>query len=327
MINKFLEILKNSNSVAILTHTNPDGDAFGSSMMLWDLLENNFPNIKKAIFTEFDKLSDEFVSMTKNATLNPNEHQYDVAIAVDCGDLNRFAKYSDVFYNANHTVCFDHHKGNPNYSELNFNNILSSNCENLFNYLYPLNMKLSTNFYKYCYVGILTDTNNLTTPLVSANTYEIVAKIIKAGVNIRAIYSMFFQGNTKNRYKLLGKSIAKAEYWFDGKVIFINITQEDLTKCQVSEDDTSVIINQAFALYKNGYACFVASPRKNKLHISMRCVNGMDISHIARMFGGGGHACASACDTIQHLEEAKIILQNEIKKEIDMFTQKDEKPF
>lgn len=327
MINKFLDLLKTSKSVAILTHICPDGDAIGSSMMMWDFLEQNFPNIKKAIFTEFDKLSDEFLTMSKNAVINPGDHQYDLAIAVDCGDLDRFSKYRDVFDNATHTVCFDHHKGNPNYAEINFNNIMSSNCENIFNYLYPLNLKLSTDFYKYCYVGILTDTNNLTTPLVSTNTFEVVSKILGAGVDIRAIYKLFYQGNTKNKYKLLGKSIAKAEYWFDDKVVFIQITAEELAECNTSEGDTSVIINQAFALYKNGYACFVVSPRKGKTHISMRCVDGMDVSHIARMFGGGGHACASACDTAQSVEDAKIILQNEIKKEIDNHAPKENKPF
>ena len=327
MINKFLELVKNSKSIAILTHTCPDGDAIGSSMMMWDFLEQNFPNIKKSIFTEYSQLSDEFVSMTKNAIINPTDRQYDLAITVDCGDSNRFSKYSDVFNNATHTVCFDHHKGNPNYAEINFNNILSSNCENIFNYLYPLNMKISIDFYKYCYTGILTDTNNFTTPLVCANTFKIVSKIVEQGVNIRAIHKLFFQGNTKNRYKLLGKSISKAEFWFDDRVVFIPITTEDLLSCNVSEEDTSVIINQAFSLYKNGLACFVVSPRKCKLHISMRCVDGMDVSHIAKMLGGGGHACASACDTTMNMEEAISILKDEIKKEIDNYCPNTQQPF
>lgn len=320
MINKFLELVKNSKSIAILTHTCPDGDAIGSSMMIWDFLEQNYPNIKKCIFAEYTKMSDELVSMTKNAIVNPDNRQYDLAIAVDCGEANRFSKYSDVFFNATHTVCFDHHKGNPNYAELNFNNILSSNCENIFNYLFPLNMKMSVNFYKYCYAGILTDTNNFTTPLVCANTFRIVSKIVEQGVDIRAILKMFFQGNTQNRYKLLGLSISKAEFWFMNQVVFIHLTPEDLSNCNVSEDDTNVIINQAFSLYKNGLACFVVSPRKGKLHISMRCVDGMDVSHIAKMLGGGGHACASACDTTLTIEEATAILKTEIKKEIDNFT-------
>lgn len=327
MINEFLSQLKTAESVAILTHVNPDGDAFGSSMMMWDFLSQNFPHIKKAIFTEYKTLSDEFKAMTKGATINPDERDFDVAIAVDCGDKNRFLKYADVFDNAKFTASFDHHKNNPNYADVNFVNIVSSNCENIFNQIFPLKMKLSQKFFKYCYVGVLTDTNNFTVPNICANTFKIVSEIMDQGVNILPIYNMFFKGNERNKYQLLARAMTKAEYWFDGKAMFVLVTHDDLNATNCKEDDCSIIINQAFALTKNCLTYFVASPRQGKLHISMRCVNGMDVSHIARMFGGGGHACASATDTTMSVEQAKEILKAETLKNFSTYTPPTSSPF
>lgn len=327
MINKFLDYLKNCKSVAIITHVNPDGDAFGSSMMIYEFLSENFPHVKKAIFADLTYLRPEFALMTEGVELNPEANSFEVAIVVDCGDKSRFEKYAQVFDNAKHTICFDHHKNNPNFAELNFNNVIGSNCENIFNHLYPLNMKLSQKFFKFCYVGILTDTNNLTIPMVTSNTYKTVGIIMDHGIDIRPIYKIFFQGNEKNTYSLLGLALSKAEYWFDDQVIFVNLTRQDLDACGVREDETSIIVNQVFSLYKNGLACFVASPRLENTHISMRCVYGMDVAHIAKTLGGGGHTCAAACGVKMPIEEIKNILKEEMAKNIKNYTKSEINPF
>lgn len=326
-MDKFISVIKKSKKIAIITHTNPDGDAWGSSLMIYEFLDKNFPKIEKHIFTEYKTLSPEFQLMLKGVSVNPDKNEFDTAIVVDCGDENRFTQYHDIFSKAKNTICFDHHLNNTNFCKLNYNNIVPSNCENLYNYLTSTEYELTLKFFQFCYVGMLTDTNAFTTPSVSADTYKIASEIKAKGVDTNLIYKMFYQGFEKNKYMLLGRSITKAEFWFNNKVVFINLTEKDFKDCNVAEDDTTGIINQAFAMIKGAFACFLVTPRNATKHISMRSIEGIDVSKIACILGGGGHACASATDSALNLTELKTFLKKEIKKQIDSYTPKENKLF
>ena len=43
----------------------------------------------------------------KDYFTNPN--QYDLLIAIDCGDIGRVGKYGDLFVKSHNTLAIDHH--------------------------------------------------------------------------------------------------------------------------------------------------------------------------------------------------------------------------
>lgn len=317
MIHKFLKVLKESKNVAIITHTNPDGDAFGSSLMMYEFLSLNFLNVKKTILLD-SPIPENFKPMFKDVNVKIAEDNYDCVIAVDCGDANRFPAFKTVFKNATHTISFDHHPNNPNFAEINFLDLTSSNCENIFNVFKQTKLKINTQLLKYCYVGMLTDTKNFTINSVTEKTHEVISEIMKSGVNTHEIYNCIYESREKAVYNLLGKAIKNTKFFLKDKVMISKLSSRDFKKCKLSENDTHGIIGELFQV-KNCLACFLITPRNKAFHISMRSKQGIDVSIIAKKLGGGGHLCASACDTNLSLKTLKNQLLKEITPQIEAY--------
>lgn len=315
MNNEFLDFLEKANKIAILTHRNPDGDAFGSALAVYEFLSLHFKDKQKAIYTDYITLSDEFIEITKGIELNPEDRDFDAAICVDLSDKKLLGIYETLFDGIENSLCIDHHKSNNNFCKINIVNCLSSNCEHIYNVLNTTGFEITKKIGNYLCVGIMTDTNGLTTNSVNADTYRTVASLEDLGVNVYDIRQMFFAGNNLEKYKIIAKAMSKVEFLLENKVMFINLMKEDFDNCGLDENDTVGIINQAFYM-KDAYACFLVTPRRGKNHVSMRSVDGIDVSVIAESFGGGGHLCASACDTELSVEEIKEKILNLIKVQL-----------
>lgn len=314
-MNKFLNFINQSKSIAILTHKNPDGDAIGSALMVYEFLDTYFKGKKKAIFTEYETLSDEFKLITKGVELNPEDRDFDSAICVDTGDKYLFGIYEHVFDSAKQSICIDHHKTNTEYANISIVECLSSNSEHLYNILKGTGFAITKQIGKYACVGIMTDTNALANNNVDFNTYKTVAELAILGVDVYSIRKMFFSGNSFEKYKIIARAMSKVEFLLDNKVMFINLTKQDFDECGLHVNDTEGIIGQAFNL-KSAYACFLVTPRDGIRRISMRSVDGIDVSKIAESFGGGGHVSAAASNTDLCVEQIKEQILNQIEQQI-----------
>lgn len=315
MKNKLLEFIKKSNKIAIMTHKNPDGDAFGSALAIYEFLDVYFKDKEKVIFTDFVSLGEEFKLITKGAKMNVADIEFDSAICVDISDKKLLGAYEPLFDTINNTFCIDHHKSNNNFCKINLVNCVSSNCEHLFNVFKETGLNITNKMAQYLCVGMTTDTNNFTINSVNAGTYRVIAEMEDLGVDVYGIRKIFFSGNSLEKYKIISLAMNKVEFLLDNKVMFINLIKEDFESCGLDENDTVGIINQAFYM-KDAVACFLVSPRKDKLHISMRSVDGIDVSVIAESFGGGGHVCAAASDTNLNVLEIKNSILKQIKNQI-----------
>jgi len=288
MFKKVLDLFKKWNSVAIITHYNADGDAFGSALMLHEFLTLNFPNIDKDIFTETATITENFSIMLGDMKINPERKKYAIAIAVDCADTGRFSKYNEIFATAKYTVNIDHHQDNAYYADLNFVAPTSSNCENLYNLLKSTNLQMNKKIASFACVGVLTDTNALSVPTVTDKTYALVSEFYSLDVDVFKIRKMFFGGYNKTVYDLIATALTKTEFICNNRVMFIVLNRSDLKRCNATESDVGAIINTIFSLSKS-LACFLVSPREKEWHVSMRSIDGINVNMIAKSMDGGGH--------------------------------------
>lgn len=319
MYTQFIEFLNKAKKIAIITHRNPDGDALGSALAVREFLITYFKDKKVGVFTDYKSLSEEFKDIVKDLEINPTDRDYDSAICLDSGDKVLFGAYEGLFEGIENTICIDHHKTNYAYAKINIVDHLSSNCELLYNVFKELRFKITKDIGKYLCVGILTDTNGLSTNSVSADTYRVVADLCELGVDVYGIRNMFFSGHSIKKYKIIARAMNKVEFLCEDKVLFVNLTREDFEEFDLDENDTVGIISSVNNI-KEVFACFLITPRKDKNHVSMRSVDGIDVSKLAESMGGGGHACAAACDTSVSVQEIKQSIVSAISKQLNSFT-------
>lgn len=97
-LDKILEEINKANSIVILTHENPDGDAIGSSLAMYNILKAYGKN-PDVIIPEYSKIF-EFLPGTKEIKKESQVQKYDLAISLDCPTIGRLNGFASYFENA-----------------------------------------------------------------------------------------------------------------------------------------------------------------------------------------------------------------------------------
>ena len=122
--------IKQANSVVIMTHMRPDGDAFGSALALSRALD--FLKIPNQVCVESDIPSNlTFIEGIEKVQKKP-KGEFDLLVTVDCSDEQRLGMLSDSFFLAKRkkidTVNIDHHVSNKLFAKYNYVRSCSANC-------------------------------------------------------------------------------------------------------------------------------------------------------------------------------------------------------
>ena len=193
-----IENLKPENKICIIGHIDPDADALASMTVLKDFLTKHKLIETVDIFGETNQVQENCLFMLKDHTLNPISNLselktkiYDVSIAVDSPNIDRLGIYKDLFKNAKQTIVIDHHQTSLNFGQTNIIENASSTSEIIFNILENFHYSFTVPNYENIYSGIITDTNNFTTPNTNKNTFLIASKIIEKINFVDAFCSSF----------------------------------------------------------------------------------------------------------------------------------------
>ena len=199
-LDNILEEINKAKTIVILTHENPDGDAIGSSLALYNALKSYGKN-PDVIIPEYSRTF-EFLPGTSEIKKESSIEKYDLAISLDCATikmLNGFAKY---FENAKTKIAIDHHGTNTMYADLNFVNPDAPACAQILivilNYFH---IEITKDIGTCILAGIITDTGGFKYSGVTAETFEFVAWLLNKGVNVSSVYRKVLQTRTKSNFE------------------------------------------------------------------------------------------------------------------------------
>ncbi|MDL2295927.1 DHH family phosphoesterase, partial [Lachnospiraceae bacterium OttesenSCG-928-E19] len=111
-INQLTEKIKSANSIAILMHINPDGDAVGSGIGLREIIRDNFGKDSTLIYPGKYEFVLDFLPGTSDMIHiddYTNHESFDLVISVDTGSTSLITDLMDIFNNAKATIKIDHH--------------------------------------------------------------------------------------------------------------------------------------------------------------------------------------------------------------------------
>lgn len=93
-LEKVIKIIKENSKFLITSHINLEADALGSELALAELLESEG---KKVSIVNEDKVPKEysFLPGIRKIKQPKGDFDFDVAIVLDCSDLNRCGKVKD----------------------------------------------------------------------------------------------------------------------------------------------------------------------------------------------------------------------------------------
>lgn len=314
-LDEILEEIKKAESIVILTHEAPDGDAIGSSLSM-QLIVKELGKNADVIIPEYSRLF-KFLPNAENILEKSDVENYDLAISVDCADFKRLIG-KQYFENAKRTVVIDHHGSNQMYGDLNFVNPVSpACCEILAEILHYFNMKVSKEIGTCLLTGIITDTGGFRHRGITPETFEFTADLIRIGVDVTDIYKKTLRTQTKANFELTKRVLNRMELLENGKVAFTYITSQDEEEVGAEPGDHEGLVEMGRDIEGVDVSVFIRQKDdEDKYKVSMRSGSPINVSDICFIFGGGGHPQAAGCLIQGDIEQVKEKIMKEVKKVI-----------
>ena len=312
-------LIKESDKVMIMGHTNPDIDAMGSSIGIYRLAKtlgksayiiNNSIGAAVEVFKN-ELLKDpeyEDVLISKEVAFE-NMEEDTLLVLVDTHKKN-YVEAPELLDKTKKIVIIDHHRRSADYIEdatITFQEVYASSAAELVTELLQYTetkVELKTIEAESLYAGIMMDTKNFTFK-TGVRTFEAAAYLRRCGVDIIRV-KKWFQSDLHD-FNKIADIVKSAE--IVNTTIAIAIYPE-------KEKDASIVCAKAadeLLTISDITASFVLGYMEEKICISGRSIGDINVQVILEKLGGGGHiTLAGAQVEGMTMEEVKQELINKI---------------
>ena len=287
------EVLRGKQTVALAGHIRPDGDSIGSSVGLYLYLKENFPQIQTDIYLQ--PVADCYRSIQGTDLLKheaDEKKQYDLFICLDCGSLDRLGFAAPLFERAKQTLCIDHHVSNEAFADINYIVPDASSTSELV-YRILEKEKISKPCAEALYMGMVHDTGVFQYSCTSPETMEAAAELMRKGINGSEIIEKTYYEKTYAQNQILEKALLESMLILDKQVIVSYVTQKAMEFFGAEPSDLEGIVSQLRQTKDVEVAMFLYELEPQVYKVSLRSKDKVDVSMIAKYFGGGGHAKAA----------------------------------
>ncbi len=291
--------IKKAQKILVIGHRKPDGDAVGAmcAMKIW--LNGLGKEVKLACIDKPTRKYSfiPFVDEIKTK-IYPDEH--DLIVIVDCG-----AHYMTNFHDAHPEILvfnnpegkpgivnIDHHASNDNFGHINIVDPESaSTTMMLYGIFKYLDVRITPDMATCLITGIYNDTGSFMHSNTSLEVYEVAGELLRSGAKVSQMIKSLFRTNTIPTLKLWGKAFENAKI-SDENYIYSVVTEKDSEKAGQS-DQISGAIDYLNMVPGVDFALLLHEDRSTVKGSLRTRRNDVDLSEIAKKYGGGGHPKAA----------------------------------
>ena len=338
-------MIAEAKRIVIFTHIAPDGDAMGSSL-----------GMKHWLGSEYWVKGSEYsvVSSQKVTVITPNAcpeflawlpgadevlvyegheteadqviAEADLHICLDFNEPKRIGLVGErIVLNECPKIMIDHHLNPSDFATVAFSYPHStSTCELVYRFITSTDggsqYSVISNQIAIClYTGLMTDTGNFAFNSNNPDIYEMIAQLLRAGINKDEIYNAVFNQYSPDRLRLIGYALhRKLQLFPEHHMALITLSDEELQRFHYKAGDTEGLVNMPLQISDVYYSVFMREqpPKPGTsnpvIKISFRSQGDRPVNIMAHeVFGGGGHANASGGDYIGSLGRAvRVFLKN-----------------
>ncbi|MEN8661749.1 MAG: DHH family phosphoesterase [Lentimonas sp.] len=289
---KSIESLK-GGKVAVLGHQRPDGDCIGSIVAVVRMLKSHGIEAVGLNRDEVPNTLESFVDDTplfKAEDFTPDGH---VAVTVDSADFRRVGdRLNELFPEV--ALNVDHHISNHEYAAENIViATASATAEILAGFYLDLGYEIDAVTAQALYVGIATDTGQFRFPSTTPETFEIARRLCECGARPAVAAHELYERESFSKIKLLQNFLDSLTMEFDNRVCVGLIENGVYDQTGATIDDSEGLVDYARSIEGVDLGVMIED-RYGAIKGSLRAKNPFyRVDQIAKIFGGGGHACAA----------------------------------
>ena len=308
------ERLGDARKILITSHIRPDGDAIGSLLGLGMALQNAGKTVQMVLVDGVPS-SYRFLEGSDQIQKEPGG-DFDTFISVDCADFKRTGKPFESIGKPD--INIDHHITNERFGELNLiEGQEVATAAILTKYLPVWGYQITQPIAAALLIAIITDTLGFRTPNMTPEALRQAAILMETGVNMPELYMRGLVRRSFEASRYWGAGLSKLET-SDG-IVWGTLTLEDRRASGYSGNDDADLINEISAINGKKVGMIFVEQRDKHVKISWRALEtGIDVSPVAKHFGGGGHAAAAGADIPGELRKIQPLVLKTTKEMLSL---------
>ncbi len=314
--------LLSADSIRIIGHKNPDGDAIGSTVGLAVLLEAAGKSVQVVYPDEpAERLKFILCGREYKTPDSMEGFEPDLTVTLDSASASRLGSLESE--SAKVDLSIDHHDVCTPFAKQTFTDGKASATSEL---VYFIALELTSRgiiaaidkkIAYPLYAGIASDTGNFKYSNTTPDTLRISAELLDTGIDNAEISRLLF--DTCSFGKLRAESIAvrELELFANGLAALVAIDEDVFKETGLTRDDfdDSVNIARKVAGVEVGIYVRPSLGEPGKYKVSLRANGDVNVAEIAALHSGGGHVRAAGCTVFaDSMDSAKKIIIKDVEK-------------
>ena len=320
---QLVDELRRSEKLLLTTHENPDGDALGSLLGMHLVLQQLGKDSCMFMSPDEFPLPWEYRGLEFEGLLGapPDDVAERTIVFLDCGNIDRMPV---DFLQAEglHILNIDHHHDNTRFGTVNLVcSSASCTAEMVWRIAKELDAEITPEIAKALYVGLVTDTGRFMYENTTPVAHRMAAELIEVGVEPHKVYRELYEDLPFRRLQLLQRALSSVERHDGGALTIAHLKKGDYEETGALETDSEGVVDHMRAVEGTRVAVLVrellADDREGMRKVSLRATDGsVDVSRVARAFGGGGHPQAAGFSTAVPYPELVSQLRGHVREQL-----------
>ncbi|MDQ7024474.1 MAG: bifunctional oligoribonuclease/PAP phosphatase NrnA [Anaerolineae bacterium] len=301
---KATQAINAAQSILIVTHISPDGDAIGSALGLANALKQMGKTVTVADddgvpdFLKFLPHADTVVQYLKKGS-------WDVMISTDASDDERTGEVG--IYGRAHSktvINLDHHVTNTYFGDI-YLVVPSavSATEIVFDWWETIGIDWNHDIAMPLLTGLVTDTLGFRISSVTARTLEVAQSLMRYGGSLAEAMARTLESKSWKEVALWKQVLPSAV--LRGQIVEAVITPDDIAAVGLTEMGDAGLVSFLRKVDEAVIAVVFKQHSEREVIVSLRSKQGYDVAEVALALGGGGHAQASGATIFGTLDDAR----------------------
>ena len=321
------QLISNAQSVLVVCHKSPDGDAIGSSLGMSEYLRFRGKDVTVIVPDQFPDFLHWLPNSEKIVRYDKHPEKCDmlfkIADLIVCLDFNTPSRVEDMepalVSSPARKILIDHHlKPDVNADLVISKPEASSASELVFRVVWQLGgfPELGKAFAIPVYCGMMTDTGGFTFNSTRPEIFFIIGELLTKHVDKDKIYRNVYHNYSYDRIRLMGYVMyEKLVYLPEYHASYYAITRDEQKRFNFIKGDAEGLVNipQQIKGLKLSISLREDTEKPNLVWVSLRSVDDFPCNLVAeQFFNGGGHLNASGGRLQCSIDEAVEIANQAI---------------
>lgn len=302
-------LIEESSEIAVCAHTNPDGDALGSTLAFVAMLQKKWPYKRVtgliADSAPVPRIYRFLPGSEKLVQAAAYDGTPDLFVAVDLSLASRMNDGEAVLRRSRKSAVIDHHPCGEPFGDISFVRPDAAAVGVLIaEYALHMGIAFDVAMSEALLCAIITDTGRFQYQNTNAEALDVAALLVGAGASPSLVSLNVYQSFRLEFLHLEAAVMSRIVTFAHGKIAYSYATEADLERTGASLDEADGLIDVVRSVDGAEVALFLKEIPGGKVRGNLRSKSDLDVSSVAQQLGGGGHRAAAGFTVDADIDEA-----------------------